>query len=277
MKDKITLFLKGIVMGIANIIPGISGGTLALTLGIYEKLIDIISHFTKNIKENIKFIILLGSGIVLSILLFSNIISYCLENYRFPTILFFIGIIIGGLPLLLKKVKGTSNISNYIIFSITFMIIMIMTFASVKDNNISLSVINIGTIIGLFISGVIAATTMILPGISGSFMLMLFGYYTPIVNAISDLSKLNNVLHNLIILGFLGMGILLGIFASAKAIEALLKKYEIKTYYGILGFVVASIISIFITSISNTINAIQIIVGIIFMILGIILGKVMAK
>ena len=277
MKDKITLFLKGFVMGIANIIPGISGGTLALTLGIYEKLIDIISHFTKNIKENIKFIILLGSGIVLSILLFSNIISYCLENYRFPTILFFIGIIIGGLPLLLKKVKGTSNISNYIIFSITFMIIMIMTFASVKDNNISLSVINIGTIIGLFISGVIAATTMILPGISGSFMLMLFGYYTPIVNTISDLSKLNNILHNLIILGFLGMGILLGIFASAKAIEALLKKYEIKTYYGILGFVVASIISIFITSISNTINAIQIIVGIIFMILGIILGKVMAK
>lgn len=277
MKDKITLFLKGIVMGIANIIPGISGGTLALTLGIYEKLIDIISHFTKNIKENIKFIILLGSGIVLSILLFSNIISYCLENYRFPTILFFIGIIIGGLPLLLKKVKGTSNISNYIIFSITFMIIMIMTFASVKDNNISLSVINIGTIIGLFISGVISATTMILPGISGSFMLMLFGYYTPIVNTISDLSKLNNILHNLIILGFLGMGILVGIFASAKAIEALLKKYEIKTYYGILGFVVASIISIFITSISNTINAIQIIVGIIFMILGIILGKVMAK
>lgn len=277
MKDKITLFLKGFVMGIANIIPGISGGTLALTLGIYEKLIDIISHFTKNIKENIKFIILLGSGIVLSILLFSNIISYCLENYRFPTILFFIGIIIGGLPLLLKKVKGTSNISNYIIFSITFMIIMIMTFASVKDNNISLSVINIGTIIGLFISGVIAATTMILPGISGSFMLMLFGYYTPIVNAISDLSKLNNILHNLIILGFLGMGILVGIFASAKAIEALLKKYEIKTYYGILGFVVASIISIFITSISNTINAIQIIVGIIFMILGIILGKVMSK
>lgn len=277
MKDKMTLFLKGIVMGIANIIPGISGGTLALTLGIYEKLIDIISHFTKNIKENIKFIILLGSGIVLSILLFSNIISYCLENYRFPTILFFIGIIIGGLPLLLKKVKGTSNISNYIIFSITFMIIMIMTFASVKDNNISLSVINIGTIIGLFISGVISATTMILPGISGSFMLMLFGYYTPIVNTISDLSKLNNILHNLIILGFLGMGILVGIFASAKAIEALLKKYEIKTYYGILGFVVASIISIFITSISNTINAIQIIVGIIFMILGIILGKVMAK
>ena len=277
MKDKITLFLKGIVMGIANIIPGISGGTLALTLGIYEKLIDIISHFTKNIKENIKFIILLGSGIVLSILLFSNIISYCLENYRFPTILFFIGIIIGGLPLLLKKVKGTSNISNYIIFSITFMIIMIMTFASVKDNNISLSVINIGTIIGLFISGVISATTMILPGISGSFMLMLFGYYTPIVNTISDLSKLNNILHNLIILGFLGMGILVGIFASAKAIEALLKKYEIKTYYGILGFVVASIISIFITSISNTINAIQIIVGIIFMILGIILGKAMAK
>ena len=277
MKDKITLFLKGFVMGIANIIPGISGGTLALTLGIYEKLIDIISHFTKNIKENIKFIILLGSGIVLSILLFSNIISYCLENYRFPTILFFIGIIIGGLPLLLKKVKGTSNISNYIIFSITFMIIMIMTFASVKDNNISLSVINIGTIIGLFISGVISATTMILPGISGSFMLMLFGYYTPIVNTISDLSKLNNILHNLIILGFLGMGILVGIFASAKAIEALLKKYEIKTYYGILGFVVASIISIFITSISNTINAIQIIVGIIFMILGIILGKVMAK
>ena len=89
--NNLILILKGFILGIANIIPGVSGGTLAITLGIYEKLIDIISNFKEKFKENIKFILLLVLGIVIALLVFSNIIGYCLDKFPFITILFFIG------------------------------------------------------------------------------------------------------------------------------------------------------------------------------------------
>lgn len=276
MKESIILILKGFIMGIANIIPGISGGTLAITLGIYEKLINTISHFTKNIKENIKFILLLGIGMVISIGLFSNIIGYCLDKFPFATILFFIGFILGGMPILFKKVKGKLNISNAVVFLITFGIVIAMTFAKTGNNIVSLEVLNIGKIIALFLCGLIAAATMVLPGISGSFVLMLFGYYKPIVDTISELTKLNNLLHNLIILTSMGVGILFGVVLAAKGIEWLLKKYEIKTYYGIIGFVIASIISIFITAVSDTVLIGEIIVGIVLLVVGIFLSKMIS-
>lgn len=274
MKDKILLILKGFVLGIANIIPGVSGGTLAITLGIYERMIEAISHFFKNFKENLKFVMLLGIGILISLALFSNVIGYCLDNYPFATILFFIGIILGGMPLLFKNVKGTINVKNGVVFAITFSIVMAMTFMSAGDKVISLDTLNVGKGISLFFSGAIASASMLLPGISGSFVLMLIGYYHPIVNAIRSLTKFENLFHNVIVLGIAGVGILLGIVLAAKLIEYLLEKFEIPTYYGIIGFVIASIISIFITAVSNPVGILEIIIGIALMIVGILLSKV---
>ena len=273
MKDKILLILKGFVLGIANIIPGVSGGTLAITLGIYERLIGTISHFFKNVKENIKFVIFLGIGILLSLALFSNVIGYCLDNYAFATILFFIGIILGGVPLLFKKVKGTMNVSNFIIFLVAFSIIMLMTFMRVGEKNVSLDTLSIGKVLLLFISGVVASSSMLLPGISGSFVLMLLGYYYPIVNAIRSLTKFQNLFHNVIILSIAGVGILVGIVIAAKLIEWLLDKHEVPTYYGIIGFVIASIISIFITALSSIGNIYEIIVGIVLLLFGIFISN----
>ena len=101
----IILTIKGFIMGIANIIPGVSGGTLALTLGIYEDFIGAISHFFSNLKKNIKFLIPVGLGMILAILSMSNVISMCFDNYPIPTTLFFMGLVIGGIPLLFSKVK----------------------------------------------------------------------------------------------------------------------------------------------------------------------------
>ncbi len=274
MKDKFLLILKGFVLGIANIIPGVSGGTLALTLGIYERLIEAISHFFKNLKENLKFVLCLGIGILISLALFSNVIGYCLDNYKFATILFFIGFILGGMPLLLKKVKGTINVKNIIFFAITFSIVMAMTFMSAGDRTISLETLSLGKLISLFFSGMIASASMLLPGISGSFVLMLIGYYYPIINAIREFTKLHNLFHNVIVLSTAGIGIILGIIFAAKLIEYLLKKYEIPTYYGIIGFVTSSIISIFITALASYVGIIEIIVGILLMILGIFLAGI---
>ena len=277
MKDKILLILKGFVLGIANIIPGVSGGTLAITLGIYERLIEAISHFFKKFKENLKFVLFLGIGILIALAIFSNVVGYCLDKYPFATILLFIGIILGGMPLLFKKVKGTFDTLNFLVFIIAFSIVMIMSFMNPGSANISLDNLDIVKSVTLFFSGMIAAISMLFPGISGSFVLMLLGYYYPIINAIRELTRLENLFHNVIVLGIAGIGILLGIILAARLIEWLLKKYEIPTYYGIIGFIIASIISIFITAISNNPISSEIVVGIILLFVGIVLAKLIGE
>lgn len=245
MKEKLTLVIKGFLIGVANIIPGVSGGTLAITLGIYEKLIGAISHFFKNLKENIKFIIPIGIGAVLSILLLSRVISFCLDKYTLATILFFIGLILGGIPLLNKKIKGHyKNVSNIIIFLLSFGFVIALSVLK-GENVVSFANMNIINYIMLFLVGVVAAATMIIPGVSGSFVLMLLGYYKPIVDTIGALTKFNNIWQNIMILVPFGIGVLVGIVAISKLLEFLFKKYEVKTYFGVMGFIMASIITIF--------------------------------
>ena len=274
MKDNIILILKGFVLGIANIIPGVSGGTLAITLGIYEKLIETISHFKDNIKKNYKFLLFLVLGIGISLLIFSNVVSFCLDKYPFATILFFIGIILGGMPKLFKKIENSFSITNLIIGLITFGIVMSMSLLSTGNNEVSLENLTLIKIITLFFSGAVASASMLLPGISGSFVLMLIGYYKPIINTIKELTRFNNLGHNIVILLSAGLGIIVGIVCAAKVIEYLLKEYEIPTYYGIIGFVIASIVSIFITALSYSVGMFQIIVGVLLLIVGIMISRV---
>ncbi len=271
--NNITTILKGFVLGIANIIPGVSGGTLAITLGIYEKLIDIISNLRMRIKDNIKFIILLIIGVAIGLVLFSNIISICLARFPFITIMFFIGIILGGTPVLFEKIRKHKTVSSIIIFVITFSIVMLLTLLGNSERIITLDSLNILKVIGLFFAGFVAAASMLLPGISGSFVLMLIGYYRPIIDSIKDLTHFNNLLHNIIILGIAGVGVLCGLILSAKLINWLLKKYEIPTYFGIIGFVIASVISIFVTALSNIILPLDIVIGIIMFIVGILIAR----
>ena len=111
----IILVIKGFIMGIANIIPGVSGGTLALTLGIYEGFIGAISHFFSNLKENIKFLLPIFIGIGLSLLTMSNVIATCFDKCPIPTTLFFMGLVIGGIPMLVSKVKNTKEATELIV------------------------------------------------------------------------------------------------------------------------------------------------------------------
>ena len=265
----ILLMLKGMLIGVANIIPGVSGGTLMITLGLYEEIIDVISHFFKNFKKNLKFILPIGIGMVLSILLLSKVISLCLEKYPFPTTFFFIGLIIGGIPLIWKKASASKrNISNWLVFLITFGIIILFTF--LKDSNyiVSLDNLDLYGYIKIFVIGIISAATMVIPGISGSFVLMLLGYYEPIVNTVKDLTNFSLLSKNLLILAPFGLGIVVGIIMVAKLIEYLFNRYPIKTYYGVLGFVIASIISIIIPILNISPSIVEVIIGIFLVIIG---------
>ena len=273
MKEKMILMVKGFVLGIANIIPGVSGGTLAITLGIYEQLINTVSHLFTNLKKNLEFIIPVGIGAVISILAMSKIINYSLNNFPIPTTLFFIGLIVGGVPLIYRNVKNKEKKGSYIIsFLATFALVMILAFAKTGNNVVSLSNLNIGMIGIIFLVGMIAAATMVIPGISGSFVLMLLGFYKPILNTISNITNFSLLTHNLTILIPFGIGVLVGIILIAKLIEYLLNKYETLTYYAILGFIISSIIALFIGLGGNSVNLGQIIVGILLFIVGSIVG-----
>ncbi len=265
----IILMIKGVVIALANIIPGVSGGTLMITLGVYEQIIDIISHPFKNLKNNWKFILFIGIGVVAGVLGFSKLISYCLDKFPLATPLFFIGLILGGLPLLFRKGKVKENIkvSNILIFLITFGIVLLFTFLKSGDSVVTVTT-DVKGIVLLFLVGMVAASSMIIPGISGSFMLMLLGYYKPIIDTVSNLTKFNNLWDNLKILIPFGFGLVFGIVLVAKLIEYLLKKYEVKTYFGVIGFVLASIIAIIVPLFKVSFNVVELIVGIILLVLG---------
>lgn len=278
MKENLVLVIKGMIIGLANVIPGVSGGTLMITLGLYEKIINTISHFFKNFKENLKFLIPLGIGLVLAVLLFSKIIGASLDKYPFPTTLLFIGLILGGLPLLWKKVNTKKkSFSNWFIFAITFM--PVTTFAFLKESSavVSLSNLNVGGYLLLFLVGVVASSTMIIPGISGSFVLMLLGYYKPIIDTIRSLTDFSLIGSNILILGVFGIGIVIGIIVVAKIIEFLLKKFEVKTYFGVLGFVLASMIAIIKPLIGTNLQFLEVIIGFVLFMLGFLAAYKMSE
>ena len=273
MKERIMLFLKGMILGSAMIIPGVSGGTLAISLGIYEKTINVITHFFKNFKENIIFIINLGLGILASLVLGALILNYTFEHYPIPTILFFIGLLIGSIPSLLKRVDFKTTLKTSNVFYFLLGVSLVLGVYLLKGNSeVTFSNgFNLIQTIKLLIVGVIAAVTLVVPGISGSFVLMVLGYYKPILGVITDTIKFNNLFNNILILAPFGVGVLLGIVGIAKLIEYLLKNHETKTYYAIIGFLVASIIEIFISLFSYQTNIIQIIVSVILFVLGLLL------
>lgn len=271
--NNILLALKGAIFGIANIIPGVSGGTIALTMGVYEDLISSISHFFKNPKQSLKFLIPFAIGAVLSILLMSKLISLCLEKFPFPTTLFFVGLIMGGIPLLTKKVKNSKpTISNIFLFLLTFTIVLVMNFVKTSSSEVSLATINFGTMILLLVVGLVASATMVIPGISGSFVLMLLGYYKPIVNTVSALTDFSKLGHNLTILIPFGIGVLLGIILISKLLEYLFNKYEIPTYYAILGFVISSILTLLLSVISPEVAIVQVLIGVVLLVVASLIG-----
>lgn len=273
MKDKILLVLKGFLLGIANVIPGVSGGTLALTLGIYQDLIGAISHFFKNLKKNLKFLIPLGIGMVIAILLGSKVITFCLDKFALPTTLFFIGLIVGGIPLLTKKLKGRRlKPLNLAVFLLTFGIVMIMTFLNAGNNAVDLSNMSVIQFILLMIVGMVAAATMVIPGVSGSFVLMLLGYYKPVMATLGNLTDFSLLGHNVLVLAPFGIGLLIGIVGIAKLIEFLLKKYEIPTYYGIVGFVTASVIGLGIGLVGVPTTTLQVLAGLVLFVIAFITG-----
>lgn len=275
--NPLILFVKGIIMGLANVIPGVSGGTLALIMGVYEKMINAITTLFKKFKENVLFLLPLAIGMVAAIYGGSKVIPPCLEKFPLATVLFFVGLILGGIPMIYKKVnKHLKNWTNYLVLIIVFAALLCYTFLVGNGGKADLTNLNFIDYIKLVLVGMVAAATMIIPGISGSMTLMVLGYYEGIYETVGNITNFSEFGHNMAILIPFGIGLVIGIFLIAKMVEFLLAKFEVKTYFGIFGFIFASLIIMFVKNVF-AFNLIEFVIGLVLMVIGYFLSYFIAN
>ncbi len=250
-------FINGIIIGAAGIIPGISGAVLAMILGIYDKLLFSINNFFKDIKKNTVFLFPILSGIVVGFIIFSNVQKIFILHYPNETMFFITGLIAGTVPLLIKDAELKNfDISYMIIFLTTLGLGIFMSYINENEINVSNEIIelNLKNIIILIIIGFIMAGSHIIPGISGTVILVILGFYGIMLNSIANLKnilfiftlpeKFNEIITNIAILIPMGIGLIIGVLFFSWLMNFLLKKYYTPTYCAVIGFVIGSIPSI---------------------------------
>jgi len=243
MKNTILIFLKGLLMGICDLIPGISGGTIAFITGIYQRLIDAVKSFNLRLlksifvgskyerrasiqKLDLRFLITLITGIVVAILLGSRLIKFLLETHFSFTLAFFIGLILASSKIIFNHIQN-HKLKNIFFGLIGFLIGIAFVF---------LVPINIEPGLGYtFLGGFFAISAMFLPGISGAFILLILGLYEFMINVLHDISG------NLSFLIVFILGAILGAMVISRVISWLFEKDKCKTLYFLLGLVIGAL------------------------------------
>ena len=262
-------FIKGFIIGLGIIFP-ISASVLAIVMGIYKRILSVINNFFKCFKKEWKFIASLAMGVVASCIVSCLLLNFTLKKFPIATLLFFIGLILGGIPMLFKKTNREFKVSN-VIFTILGIIILIgiSLVSGSSDAVIKTNALGLLTLFGV---GVIGAGSMIVPGVSGSVMLVILGYYEPLLEIISSLVKFQNLATNILIVGVFGIGMLVGVVLFSKIMEYFLDYFEIKTYFAIIGFVSASVINVVISMFNYSFNIVEFIVGIFLFMVGFVIS-----
>ena len=262
------LILKGIIIGIANIIPGVSGGTLAVILGVYDKLTEAIGNFLvvpmKKKMEYLKFLAQIGIGVVAGVILFAKLIEFAVTNYPKITAGVFTLLIIPSIPYIVKG-ENKKDKKNMIFLCLGGLLALGFIYADLVYGDKSggtqvATVLTGGYLLKLLICGSVAAGAMIIPGISGSMLLLMLGEYYNVLGFINRFftgiihigtySSFGAIIDNLAIiqLAAFGIGILVGLVGIAKIINILLAKYRSSTLFFITGIIVVSIFQIWINA-----------------------------
>ncbi len=240
--------LCGVFLGISIIAPGISGSIMAVMMGIYDELINIISNPFKNLKKNIVYCIPLCIGAGLSILAFINLLKLLFSSFPTPAYLLFISLIAGSIPTVFQKAKNGFKL-KYIIgiavalaFALTIGMLAKNDFILASDLTQAQDNIKIA-----FFSfcGAIAGMTSMIPGMSVSMMLMMLGVYEPLLGAASELTKLSNIGDNVLLVLPTGICFVIGMILFSNLTKVLFRKFESLAYFMVLGFMSGSLLSIF--------------------------------
>lgn len=243
--------IRGFCMALADSVPGVSGGTIAFILGFYDKFINSLDDLAfgklEKKKKALSFLIKLGIGWVIGMILAVLILTNLFESHIYSVSSIFIGFIAFSIPLIIKEEKNylKGKYKNFIFTLIGIIIVALITYfnpVSGKSNLVDITHLNIGLSIYIFIAAGIAISAMVLPGISGSTLLLIFGLYIPIISAIKEFLHFN--LSYLPVLMIFGLGVLTGILSVIKLIKIALQKYRSQSIYCIIGLMIGSIYAI---------------------------------
>ena len=275
--------LRGVFIGIANIIPGVSGGTIALSMGVYEKIISAVNNVRKDFKNSVKTLLPYVIGAVIGIVVLSFVIEYSLKNYELPTLMAFVGLILGGLPPIVKRVENEKFKFTHLISFILFaLVIIVPTLIASNGEAVREVSFSFGFCILMFVLGVVGAASMVVPGVSGSMILMMLGYYSVILANITAFIKALtafNIPGMLTCCGILipfGIGVLVGIVITSKLIEKLLNKYPNATMWGIIALVVTSPFAI-LWGVELNIPVLMLLASVVTFVIGFIVARKLSK
>lgn len=260
ISHEIRIFFIGAAMGVANIIPGVSGGTIAVVFGIYEELMEALGNFLTDKDRRwkyIKFLAILFSGSFVAIILLARVLHWSFEHYPLPTVYFFLGLIIGSIPVVVKSHPDMKfRIDRMISFLIGLVFVVTLAYfqklSGGEAQNVTQLQISFSDGLYYVFAGAVAASAMIVPGVSGSFILILLGVYWTVLSSLSGLTGAlltdgftSEMITRLSILGFLAMGIVVGILVFSKIMSWALGYHPALTMYLILGLIIGSLYQIY--------------------------------
>jgi len=251
------LVIKGLFIGISNIIPGVSGGTMAVSFGIYDDVIHAFTHVRKEFKTCMRVLLPLVTGALIGVAGFSMVIEWLLAEHTLYTAFAFVGLILGGLPILsqsfkesLYETKRKATPVHLILFTVFFLIVAWMGVADVSGGGPETISLGFGPLVALFFVGLVSAAAMVIPGISGSLLMLIMGYYYAVVYTIngftSNLAAFNiaEMIPFTILLISYALGMVVGIILISKVIDYFFTNYPSFTYASILGLVMASPVAV---------------------------------
>lgn len=237
MKNFIITILKGMIVGGTMLVPGVSGGSMAIILGVYDKLVFSVSSFFKHKRKSAYFLGAFALGGILGMLFFADPLAALIDRFPMPMMYFFLGAVVGSIPLVLsrsKVKKFTWKVPVFILIGLTVLILLSLLPTGTFDSQMTAG---IESFLLLMAAGIIAAVALVLPGISVSYLLLIMGLYDETMKAIGQFY--------MPFLIPLGIGLLLGIICTTKLLEKVMSQYPQATYLVILGFMLGSIAEIY--------------------------------
>ncbi len=233
--------LKGLTIGMANIIPGVSGGTIAVITGIYDELVDAFGNFFRSEggwRRNLYFLLPVVGGILVGNIALARLVGFLLETAPGPTNFAFIGLILGSTPYLVKRAgRDTFRLRYLALFAAGLGVVLWMGLSPRPEVAEPIREVTLATGAVIFAAAFVASVAMIVPGVSGSFLLLLIGVYSTMQVGFSTL--------NIPVIGLFVVGTIVGVVLVSKVIATLLRRFHGSTYAAVIGLVVGSIIAIF--------------------------------
>lgn len=272
--------LVGALVGIMSMLPGASGGTIAVIFGIYERLIADIADIRNKLLKDLRFIIPVGVGIVIGLLVCAVGIDALLQDWEVPMMFFFAALIVCQLPDIYKLSNGEGDGKptslNLVACAVGFVVMIAFLFIGSTKTNISLLELDAVDIVLLFIVGVVIALSKIVPGLSGAAILLAIGLYTPLMDLVGglDMDVLMDTLGAVVVIG---VGFIVGAIGLAKIVDYFMRNHRRSTYFCILGMTVGSIITVIVQALKGLEDSTTIMASVVAIVIGFVFGYIISR